>query len=211
MSDVSEPGAPTEDRRRSRGDASRARVLEHAAAIASADGLEGLTIGRLAGEAGVAKSNIQVLFGDKQALQLATIDWVLQLVEAFNAPALAAARTPFERVRVMVDGWFAFVERRMLPGGCFMNGVSSEFRARPGPVRDRLAERRRAKRRRYVEALAAARDAGEIRPGVDVEDLAFELLSYQALANVAFAIGDDAEFQRARSISARRLDEAKAV
>lgn len=201
----------TEDRRRARGDASRAKILERAAAIASTDGLEGLTIGRLAGEAGVAKGNIQVLFGDKESLQLATIDWVGQLIEESYAAPLAAAKTPFERLIALVESWFAFVERRQLPGGCFMNGVSSEFRARPGPVRDRVAERRAAKRRRYLDALGAARAAGELRDGVDVEELAFELLAYQALANVAFTIGDDEEFERARAISRKRLDAARAA
>ncbi len=206
---VSQDTIAPDDRRRARGDASRAKILERAAAIASTDGLEGLTIGRLAAEAGVAKGNIQVLFGDKESLQLATIDWVGQLIEESYAAPLAAANGPFERLTALVESWFAFVERRQLPGGCFMNAVSSEFRARPGPVRDRVAERRAAKRRRYLDALEAARAAGELRDGVDVEELAFELLAYQALANVAFTIGDDEEFERARAISRKRLKAAR--
>ena len=62
------------DGRRQRGERARAQVLEHATAIASTDGLEGLTIGRVATDAGVGKGNIQVLFGDKETLQLATLD-----------------------------------------------------------------------------------------------------------------------------------------
>lgn len=196
-----------EDRRRARGAKSRAAILEHAAAIASVEGLEGLTIGRLASEAGVAKGNIQVLFGDKQALQLAVIDWVGGIHDSVIIdPALREA-APFAKLTAMIDGWFAFVETKRLPGGCFMNAVSSEFRARPGAIRDRVAARRREKRERYVGLLAAAKDAGEIRADVDADQVAFELLAFQALANIALTIGDAEEFSRAHRTSHAHLAE----
>lgn len=197
--EVAEAGAV--DGRKQRGDRSRQRVLEHAAAIASVDGLEGLTIGRLATEAGVAKANIQVLFGDKQALQLATVDYVNGVYGAAIVEPALTEPTPLARLTGMVARWFDFVESRVLPGGCFMNAVSSEFRARPGAVRDRVAERRAEKRARYVAALREAQAAGQIDPETDPEQTAFELLAFQALANVAVTIGDDAEFARARASS----------
>lgn len=208
---MSEPSSAatsgTTDRRRQRGAKSRQKVLEHAAAIASVDGLEGLTIGRLAAEAGVGKGNIQVLFGDKEALQLATIDWVSSVYTAAIAgPAVAEETSPLARLTAMVRRWFDFVERRELPGGCFMNAVSSEFRARPGRIRDRLAKQRAEKRDRYVAAIRSASEAGEIDPDVDAEQVAFELLAFQALANVAVTIGDDQEFERARRTSFDRLE-----
>ncbi|MFC3694971.1 TetR/AcrR family transcriptional regulator [Chenggangzhangella methanolivorans] len=200
------PAAEILDRRKRRGAQSRQRVLEHAAAIASVDGLEGLTIGRLAAEAGVAKGNIQVLFGDKQSLQLATVDFVRAVhVAAIVEPALAEA-SPVARLRSMVERWFDFVEARELPGGCFMNAVASEFRARPGAVRDRVAAHRADKRRRYVEAIREGQAAGEIDADANPGQLTFELLAFQALANVAVTIGDDAEFEQARASSLALLD-----
>lgn len=205
MTDAGTLDDRTADRRRTRGDRSRRHILEHAAAIASVDGLEGLTIGRLATEAGVAKGNIQVLFGDKQALQLATIDHVSAVYGgAIWEPALDIA-SPLARLMLMVENWFDFVERRELPGGCFMNAVSSEFRARPGAVRDRVAEHRVRKRDRYVAAIREGQAAGEIDPKADAEQVAFELLAFQALANVAVTIGDEAEFATARKTSLKLL------
>lgn len=201
MGRIEAADAAAVDGRKQRGDRSRQRVLEHAAAIASVDGLEGLTIGRLATEAGVAKANIQVLFGDKQALQLATVDYVNGVYGAAIVEPALTEPTPLARLTAMVVRWFDFVESRQLPGGCFMNAVSSEFRARPGAVRDRVAERRAGKRARYVAALREAQAAGEIDPKTDPDQTAFELLAFQALANVAVTIGDDAEFARARASS----------
>ena len=66
------------DGRRARGDASRRVVLESAVDLASIDGLDGLTIGRLAAAANVSKSNVATLFGTKERLQLATVDAAAQ-------------------------------------------------------------------------------------------------------------------------------------
>lgn len=196
------------DGRKARGDRSRAIVLERAAAIASTDGLDGLTIGRLAAEVGVGKGNIQVLFGDKEALQLATIEWVGELYNAMIVEPATRLASPLARLRAMIDGWYDFVERRSLPGGCFMNAVASEFRARPGAIRDRVAQRRLEKKQRYLSAAREAKAAGELRGDVDEEQLVFELLAFQAAANIASTIGDDEQFARARRTSQERLTAA---
>lgn len=123
------------DGRRQRGERARAQVLEHATAIASTDGLEGLTIGRLATDAGVGKGNIQVLFGDKETLQLATLDaGVVHYREMVVEPALAL-ESPLARLRALTDGWFDYVASGASPGGCFVCAASYEYRARPGAIR----------------------------------------------------------------------------
>ena len=53
----------THDGRRLRGDASRRAVLRIAVDQASLSGLDSLTIGALATDAGVSKSNVATLFG----------------------------------------------------------------------------------------------------------------------------------------------------
>src|ERR1700712_4466524 len=62
------------DGRRRRGNATRESILQAAADLASVEGLEGLTIGRLATALGMSKSGLFAHFGSKEELQLATID-----------------------------------------------------------------------------------------------------------------------------------------
>ena len=62
------------DGRRRRGNRTRESILQAAADLASVEGLEGLTIGRLATELGMSKSGLFAHFGSKEELQLATID-----------------------------------------------------------------------------------------------------------------------------------------
>src|SRR5262249_61866905 len=62
-----------EEKKISRGDKTRAEILDVAVHIASAEGLEGLTIGRLADELNLSKSGLFAHFGSKEELQLAVI------------------------------------------------------------------------------------------------------------------------------------------
>ena len=73
--------ADNADGRRLRGDRTRRAILAKAVDIASAEGLEGLSIGRLASELGVSKSGLFAHFGSKQELQLETIAAASEIFE----------------------------------------------------------------------------------------------------------------------------------
>jgi AcrR family transcriptional regulator len=194
--------------RRLRGERARAEILTRSARIASIDGLEGLSIGRVAAEAGVGKGNIQVLFGDKESLQLATLEKAVELFHtAVIFPAMSK-KTPSAKLLALVEGWFDFVEKRTMPGGCFVNAVSSEYRARPGRIHDRIVEHRVATRDRYRRLITDAKAAGEFRAEVDVEQLVFDLVANEAVANVAALMEENEEFERARSTSLGRIKES---
>src|SRR4051794_30209180 len=57
-----------------RGAATRAAILGRAVDLASIEGLDGLTIGRLADELEMSKSGLFAHFGSKQELQLAAVE-----------------------------------------------------------------------------------------------------------------------------------------
>ena len=183
-------------------------MLAHAVKVASVDGLEGVTIGGLAGALGISKGNITVLFGDKLTLQLKTLD---AAVDTFRAsivtPALREA-SPRRRLERLCDGWFGYVEQRVLPGGCMMYATANEYRARPGPIQDQVIELREGWHRLLGATIRDAQAAGELRKDLDVRQLVFELTALQSAANTAALLGDTATFGRARRTSTRRIDEA---
>lgn len=197
------------DGRRRRGNEKRNVILSQAVKVASREGLEGLTLGRLASDLGIAKSNITILFGDKEALQLKTIDAAVDIsITEIVAPA-SRKKTPLKRLQALCDRWFDYVDRRVLPGGCFLNATSNEYRARPGPIQDRI----RYYRGRWEKLLGAtireAQDAGELRRDLDVDQLVFELVAFQAAANVAALLGDRQAFLRARRTTRDRIASAR--
>lgn len=201
---MSQP-VPSDDGRKRRGERARAAVLEQAVGIASIEGLEGLTFGRVATAAGIAKGNLQVLFGQKEAMQLATLDRAVDLYRTVVVKPALAQGSPLARLTALVDGWFAFVENRVLPGGCFLNAISSEYRTKPGVIRDRINICRAENRSQFRTLIQDARMAGELREDIDGEQLIFDLIACQAAANVAALMGDDAEFALARKTSQARI------
>ncbi len=152
--------APT-DGRRARGMRSRAAVLERSVQMASREGLEGLTIGALAADLEVHKSNVFALFGSKQELQLATLAAARAiLIEHVIAPALASAEG-LPRLLAIGDAWCEYLGADVFAGGCFLCAASTEMDGRPGPVRDAVASVMRewiAVLHANVEAAIAAGD-----------------------------------------------------
>ncbi|KQM81952.1 TetR/AcrR family transcriptional regulator [Agromyces sp. Leaf222] len=163
------------DGRRARGDASRRIVLAHAADLASMEGLDGLSIGRLAAEAEVSKSGIATLFGSKEQLQLAT---VAAAAERFTATVIVPARVQprgIRRLTALLDRVVAYSEDRVFPGGCFFSASAADFHSKPGPVRDALADQLESWLGYLAASARFAVEQGEL-PGLDDPDqLAFEL------------------------------------
>jgi len=153
---TSEQGPATGRRTRAPGDRSRARILEQATRLATIEGLEGLSIGRLAEATGMPKSSVYVLFGSKEELQLATVGAAReQFATEVVIPALSAAEPGRELLLALCEGYLDHVERRVFPGGCFFVAASAELGARPGRLHHRVAARHAGKRR--VRARSAAR------------------------------------------------------
>src|SRR5688500_9661779 len=128
------------DGRRLRGDASRRVVLANAVDLASLEGLDGLSIGRLASAAAVSKSGVATLFGTKERLQLATVEAAAQRFrETVLEPARLAAPRGLRRIVALLDAWIAYSRDRVFPGGCFFAAAVADFDSKPGPVRDAIA------------------------------------------------------------------------
>src|SRR6187402_133573 len=133
--------APTSDRRhRSDGARSHAAILEAATRLASTRGLDRLSIGELADEVGISKSGLYAHFGSKEELQLATIDAAEDVFDRVVVAKAESATPGLARVLALCDAHLDHLRDRIFPGGCFFACASAEMHARPGPVKDRIAE-----------------------------------------------------------------------
>ncbi len=172
-------------------------MLVRAVEVASTQGLEGLTFGRLAADLGISKGHLALLFSSKQALQIATLEAAMARFADEVVARGERARSPRERLARLCDAWFRYVARRVFPGGCFLYATASEYRARRGPIRDRVRQHRAAWDRRLAITILEGQRTGRIRKSVDAADLVVELTSYQAGANLAALFGDREAFRRA--------------
>jgi AcrR family transcriptional regulator len=199
--------APPTDRRRLRGDRTRQAILSHSARLASAEGLEAVSLQRLATDLGISKSGLFAHFGSKEELQLATVEEASRVfTEEVLRPGLKAP-AGLGRLWAMSNSFLSYLERGVFPGGCFFEAAVAEFDSRPGPVRDAVVERRGYWAKSLARAARDAQAAGEVRGDVDPEQLAWELNCLLVGANGTFVIdGDSVVFDRARRAIRERLE-----
>jgi AcrR family transcriptional regulator len=193
-----EPDAPQPvDGRRARGDRTRGSALAEAVQLASVDGLEGLSIARLAARLGTAKSTVHATFGSKVSLQVAVIGAVREILIGLVVARAREAPAGCQRLAALGEGWMSYLESETFEGGCLLSSASAEMDGRPGAARDAVA----AAMSEWLALLAGnariAIKAGEIDPAVDPEQLAFELNAIGMAANWHFQLFGGAEAFRA--------------
>ena len=151
-------------RNTTKGARTREDILRAAADIASVDGLDGLSIGRLAAELGMSKSGLFAHFGSKESLQLATIEearnrYVKEVIE----PALSTP-SGITRLYALCEAFLSYIERAVFPGGCFFASAMAEFDAKgPSLARDRIVECQEQWMITLERAAEGARTKGELR------------------------------------------------
>ena len=187
------------DGRLLRGAQSRRAIARHAVDVASLDGLDGLSFGRLAADLGVSKGGIQTLFGTKENLQVAVAEAACEAFEEAVTRPARAQPPGAARLRVLADRWIAYAGEPLFPGGCFWAANLPVFDSQPGPVRDTLSRQQRAWRALLAAELRHAAGTGEIAAS-DADLAAFQIDAVLTATNTALRLGDDSAVDTARRI-----------
>jgi AcrR family transcriptional regulator len=195
------------DVRKTKGERTRQAILTAAANLATEEGLDPLSIGRLAEETEMSKSGLFAHFGSKEELQIATVEHAAELfVDAVIAPARSAPKG-LPRVWALCDHKIGYLERQVFPGGCFFAATSVEFSHKPGPVRDRIEEMLRSWLSYLEHAVEQAQQAGELADTLSAREITFELDSFGMAANWQYRVfGDPAVYEDARRAIRERLE-----
>ena len=177
----------------------RSEILKCAADVASVDGLEQASIGRLANAMQMSKSGLYSYFTSKQDLQLATIDYAWRI---FEERVLEPGDAPLD---ALLERWISYYEQDVFAGGCPFITAGTEFANRDGPVHDALAaaiEHQRA----ALEHAVAREHASRLLTDADPRQLAFELHALLVAASQDFRISREAAaFCQGRAALARLL------
>jgi AcrR family transcriptional regulator len=195
----------------SNGARTRTAILHTAADLASVDGLDGLSIGRLATELAMSKSGLFAHFGSKEELQLATVEEARQRYAREVIEPARSAGCGITRLSALCEAFLSYLERAVFPGGCFFASAMAEFDSKaPGPVRDLIAHCQDQWMDTLQRAARHALERGELRAGTDPRQLAFELEAALLSANWYYHLFNDATyFDRARrAVQARLASEA---
>ena len=206
--DAVTPAPDPEDGRRVRGDRTRRAILTAAVNVASVEGLEGLSIGRLATELEMSKSGLFAHFGSKEELQIATVRAAAAI---FAHRVVLPAQEQFEpgiaRLHGMLDHWLDYMEDGIFAGGCFFAAATSEMDGRPGPVREAVALQMTRWATTLAEYATEAIARGELVEDADPDQLAFELDALGIAVNSGWQLHEDhAVFERGHRAIRRRLE-----
>jgi tetracycline repressor-like protein len=188
------------------GSRSRSAILTAAAALASADGLDGPSAGTLAMALGRGWDG----GGSRQDLQLAVVAEAGRIFdEEVVQPALAAP-AGLGQLAAVCEAFFGHLERHACPGGCFMASAALELGTRAGPVRDMITtlQAQFGELIRGFAVTAVVRN--ELPAGEDPGRLAFELNGIMLATDTNFVQHEDpAVLDLARQIVRQRLGVAQ--
>ncbi|MCA9265252.1 MAG: TetR/AcrR family transcriptional regulator [Planctomycetales bacterium] len=158
-----------------KGEATRSRILDTALRLASLEGLEALSIGKLAARSGLSKSGLFAHFNSKQVLQKRVLEHAAErFIESVVMPAIGKKRG-MPRLRSIFDNWLAWASSEGLPGGCVFVAAAAELDDKPGPVRDYLVRSQQDWIATLSRAVAISQEEGDVASDADPEQLAFEL------------------------------------
>ncbi len=190
-------GTAVSDGRLLRGARTRKKIARHAADVASLEGLNGLSFGRLAADLGLSKSGVQALFGTKENLQAAAVASAHDaFCAAVTGPALAAPHGA-ARLRTLIERWIAYAEEPLFPGGCFWAANLPDFDSRPGPIRDALLRHQQDWRALITAEL---RHAAIGTTSIDADLAAFQIDAVLTAANIALRLGDKDAVAKVRRV-----------
>jgi AcrR family transcriptional regulator len=156
-------------------DVVRDRILAHGLGVASAQGLQALSVGDLARDLDLSRGGLLAYFATKESLQLGVIEqaagmFIREVVGAAEADTAGEAR-----VRAYFAKWIAWARSLRLKGGCPFVHASAEGDTLPPVVRQKLGAFLDGWSDAVKAAIEEAKLSGQFRHDVDAEQLMFEM------------------------------------
>lgn len=158
----------------SKGEQTKALIIGAALEETAVNGVHGLSIGGLADRLKMSKSGLFAHFGSKEALQREVME---ALLERFSNQVIYPAlkvKGGLARIQALFDNFMHWMTHREHPGGCPVIALSFELDARPGPLRDFIAEQQRIWMEVIERIARKCVDEGSFRADLDVQQFSFE-------------------------------------
>ena len=195
----------------SKGPDTRARILDTAFRLAARDGLEGLSLARLAREVGISKSGLFAHFSSKEELQLELLRTASgHFIDRVMAPAFRQSRG-LPRLRALFENWVRWAADPALPGGCVFVAAAAELDDEDGPVRAYVESQQRALLQAIARCARLCIDAGHFRRDLDAEQFAFEMIGIYLAFHHSFRLLRDPRTEQKARRAFKRLTEDAAL
>lgn len=175
------------------------RILDEGIAIASQDGLQGVTLGVLATRVGMSKSGLFAHFRSKEDVQIELLEHARVVGAPYVVQPALAAEEGLPRLKALFENWLGWSARAGLPGGCPLAAAMFEMDDLDGPVRERAVEMEREWQEFLRGLVAQAIALGHLRAGVDSEQFVWEMCGIYLAHHVTFRFQRDSETANRRA------------
>ena len=189
------------DAKTQKAELTRAAIVGAGVDLASAEGLEAISLQAVADRIGLSKSGVFSRVGSREALQKAVLEEFGRrfLADVF-VPAMQLPKG-LPRLNDIVQRWIVRMRDVEAQSGCIFSAGAFEFDDREGPVRDMLygeiSRWRLALRRTVLQAI----ESGHLQADTDADQLVSEINA------IALGLIHDARFLR----DARAAERAQAT
>jgi AcrR family transcriptional regulator len=188
--------APVPQKLTSKGQATRARILEHAAELIYTHGVHATNNEQLRRAAGISGSQLNHYFPTKESLVLAVIEWQAERVLTFHRSERFTHFDSLGSLREWADHYIAY--ERSHQAGCSLGSLAAEIIKTDLDVRTELANAFRQWANIFRDGLARMQRAGRLSAEADPTRLAHLLLSaFQGGMLLAQVAGDIAPLKDA--------------
>ncbi|MEV6296700.1 TetR family transcriptional regulator C-terminal domain-containing protein [Streptomyces sp. NPDC051896] len=167
--------APTPHKLTSKGQATRARILEHAAELIYTNGVHATNNEQLRRAAGVSGSQLNHYFPTKESLVLAVIAWQAERVLTFHRDERFAGFDNLDALRAWADFYVGY--ERAYQEGCTLGSLASEIIKTDLDVHDELASAFDQWRGIFRDGIERMQQLGRISAEADPRQLANLLLA----------------------------------
>ena len=195
------------DAKTQKSELTRAAIVGAALDLASAEGLEAITLQAVADRIGLSKSGVFSRVGSREALQKAVIEeFGRRFLNDVFVPAMQYPRG-LPRLDQIVQRWIVRMRDVEARTGCVFSAGAFELDDREGALRDLLLNEvtrwRAALRRTVLQAV----EAGHLKPDTDAEQLVSEVSALAlGLIHDARFLRDPHAAERAQASWRRMLD-----
>jgi len=169
------PSAPTPSGLTAKGQATRARILEHAAELIYTHGVHATNNEQLRRAAGVSGSQLNHYFPTKESLVLAVIAWQADRVLAFHHGDRFDGFGSIEALRAWADHYVGY--ERAYREGCTLGSLASEIVKTDLDVHDELAASFDRWRTVFRDGIERMQHAARLSADADATQLANLLLA----------------------------------
>ncbi|MBI5577368.1 MAG: TetR/AcrR family transcriptional regulator [Deltaproteobacteria bacterium] len=158
-----------------KGTETKLTILGTALDLASRLGLESVTIGTLAKATGMSKSGLFAHFKSKENLQIELLRYAGEMFSHDVVVPALRLESGEPRIRALVGNWVRY--SLSLGGGCIFVTASTDFKDRPGKVRDFLLSQQESWLECLRRVAKSAADTAYFRNDIDCDQFAFDLYS----------------------------------